>query len=82
MMAKKDKEFVQTTYSTPTVIHLTRKQIKQMSDMAEHFKDIDDFELHISHESGIGQSMNLRFTLNLAGEDSVVKADVTDVSKW
>jgi hypothetical protein len=81
-MAKKDKDFVQTTYSTPTVIHLTRKQIKQMCEMSEHFKDINDFELHISNESGIGPTMNLRFNLNLAGEDSVVKTDVTDVSKW
>jgi hypothetical protein len=81
-MAKKDKEFVQTTYSTPTVVHLSRKQIKQMCEMAEHFKDIDDFELHISHESGIGQSMNLRFTLDLAGDSKEVKTDVTDVSKW
>ena len=81
-MAKKDKEFVQTTYSTPTVVHLTRKQIQQICQMSEHFKDIDDFELHISHESGIGPSMHLRFTLDLAGESSVVKTDVTDVTKW
>jgi hypothetical protein len=81
-MAKKEKEFVQTTYSTPTVVHLTRKQIKQMCEMAEHFKDINDFELHISHESGIGPSMNLRFSLDLAGEASRVNTDVTDVSKW
>jgi hypothetical protein len=81
-MAKKDKEFVQTTYSTPTVVHLSRKQIKQMCEMAEHFKDIDDFELHISHESGIGQSMNLRFTLDLAGDSKEVKTDMTDVTKW
>ena len=81
-MAKKDKEFVQTTYSTPTMVHLSRKQIKQMCEMAEHFKDIDDFELHISHESGIGQSMNLRFTLDLAGDSKEVKTDMTDVTKW
>ena len=81
-MTKKDKGFVQTTYSTPTVVHLSRKQIKQMCEMAEHFKDINDFELHISHESGIGESMNLRFTLDLAGDSKEVKADVTDVTKW
>mgnify|MGYP003350492883 CR=1 FL=1 len=32
--------------------------------------------------SGIGESMHLKFTLDLAGEKSPVKADVTDVSKW
>jgi hypothetical protein len=81
-MAKREKDFVQTTYSTPTVVHLTRKQIKQMCEMAEHFKDINDFELHISNKSGIGPSMNLRFSLDLAGEASLVNTDVTDVSKW
>lgn len=81
-MSKKEKPFVQTTYSTPTIVHLSRKQIKQMCEMSEHFKDINDFELHISNESGIGQSMTLRFTLDLAGEESVVKTDVTDVTKW
>jgi len=80
-MTKNDK-FIPTSYSTPTVVHLSRKQIKQMCEMAEHFKDIDDFELHISHESGIGQSMNLRFTLDLAGDSKEVKTDVTDVTKW
>jgi hypothetical protein len=81
-MSKKDKGFIPTTYSTPTVVHLSRKQIKQICEMAEHFKDIDNFELHISHEAGIGQSMNLRFTLDLAGDSKEVKTDVTDVSKW
>jgi hypothetical protein len=81
-MSKKDKDFVLTKYTTPTIVHLSRKQIKQICEMAEHFKDIDDFELHISHESGIGQSMNLRFTLDLAGDSKEVKTDVTDVTKW
>lgn len=81
-MSKKDKDFVLTKYTTPTVVHLSRKQIKQICEMAEHFKDIDDFELHISHESGIGQSMNLRFTLDLAGDSKEVKTDMTDVTKW
>ena len=80
-MSKKDK-FIPTSYATPTVVHLSRKQIKQICEMAEHFKDINDFELHISHESGIGESMNLRFTLDLAGDSKEVKTDVTDVTKW
>ena len=66
----------------PKVVHLSRKQIQQMHEMIEHFPKIDEFELHISHSSGIGESMHLKFTLDLAGEKSPVKADVTDVSKW
>ena len=53
------------------VIRLSRKQIEQMNEMISHFKDVNDFELHISNESGIGPSMNFKFSLNL-----------TDVDKW
>lgn len=53
------------------VIRLSRKQIEQMYEMIGHFKDINDFTLHVSHESGIGQT--IRFTFDL---------DITDVSKW
>ena len=40
----------------PVVVHLSRRQIKQMSDMIDNFKDIDDFELHVTHESEIGRA--------------------------
>ena len=81
-MSKKDKEFVQTRYSTPTIVHLSRKQVEQMAAMVNNFKDVDDFELHITNESGIGQSMNFKFTLDLAGDAKQVSVDATDVSKW
>jgi hypothetical protein len=81
-MAKKDKEFVQTTYSTPTIVHLSRKQVEQMASMVNNFKDVDDFELHITNESGIGQSMQFKFTLDLAGDAKQVSIDATDVTKW
>lgn len=53
------------------VIQLSRKQIESMHQMISNFKDIDNFELHISHESGIGPTMNFKFSI-----------DVTDVEKW
>jgi hypothetical protein len=66
-------KFKEETYGAAEsqVIKLTRKQIEQMHEMIGHFKDINDFELHITNESGIGPSMNFKFSLNL-----------TDVSKW
>jgi hypothetical protein len=81
-MSKKDKEFIQTTYSTPTIIRLSRKQVEQMAAMVNNFKDVDDFELHITNESGIGQSMQFKFTLDLAGDAKQVSIDATDVTKW
>lgn len=67
------KEFKKETFGAQEekVIRLSRKQIEQMYEMIGHFKDIDDFTLHVSHESGIGQT--IRFTFDL---------DITDVSKW
>jgi hypothetical protein len=67
------KKFKEETYgaAVPQVIKLSRKQIEQMNEMISHFKDVNDFELHISNESGIGASMNFKFSL-----------DLTDVEKW
>ena len=53
------------------IIRLSRKQIEQMTEMAAQFKNIDDFQLRLSHSSGIGQSIHFTFDL-----------DLTDVSKW
>ena len=54
-----------------TVIRISRKQIEQMCKMAEHFKDLDDFELRVSSRNGIGQELHFAFDI-----------DLTDVSKW
>jgi hypothetical protein len=54
------KPFVENTYSTPTVVMLTRKQILEISDMCKNFPTIQDFELHISTNATI-----LRFSMNL-----------------
>ena len=66
----------------PVVVHLTRKQILQMAEMANHFSGVDDFTIEVSHESGIGPSMRFKFTLDLAGEAKDVAVDATDVSNW
>jgi hypothetical protein len=67
------KKFVQETYGAPDerVIRLSRKQIEQIAQTAEHFKDVDDFCLRVSSGSGIGQTIRLTFDI-----------DLTDVSKW
>ena len=73
MATKTDKNFKIDTFGEPEekIIHLNRKQIEQMHQMIEHFKEVDDFQLRISHKSGIGPT--IRFTFDL---------DLTDVSKW
>lgn len=73
MGTKSGKDFKADDFGAPNtqVIRLSRKQIEQMNEMISHFKDVNDFELHITKESGIGASMNFKFSL-----------DLTDVSKW
>ena len=44
----------------PIVVNLTRAHIKQMAEMADHFSEIGDFELHIE-----GDQKTLRFVLAL-----------------
>lgn len=47
----------------PIVVNLTRAHIKQMAEMAEHFSEIGNFELHIE-----GDQKTLRFVLALDNE--------------
>ena len=57
-------EFTQDEYGNkpvePIVVNLTRAHIKQMAEMADHFSEIGDFELHIE-----GDQKTLRFVLAL-----------------
>lgn len=73
MATKSGKTFKIETFGAPEekIIHLSRKQIESMYKMIEHFKEVDDFQLRISHANGIGP--DIRFTFDL---------DLTDVSKW
>ena len=73
MATKSGKEFKIDDLGEPKtqIIRLSRKQIEQMNEMISHFKEVNNFELHVTSESGIGPSMNFKFSL-----------DLTDVSKW
>lgn len=62
---------------------LTRKQVKQLSDIAEHFSEINVFTLEQTHESGIGPTVVVKFDLfnnNPTSKDTTV--DITDVESW
>jgi hypothetical protein len=62
-----------------TEITLTRKQVEQLSQMAIHFKEVDLFTITSSSESGIGPTVNVKFTLFDGIE---TKSDITDVDSW
>jgi hypothetical protein len=57
---------------------LTQTQIKTLADIANHFKEIPQFEIVEENSSGIGPTTTVVF--ELLGKD--VKIDNTDVSNW
>jgi hypothetical protein len=72
-MPKKEK-----TYQ-PERFTLTSSQIEKLAKIAEHFKEVDQFTLEETHESGIGSTVRVRFKLFNNNDTNV---DITDVSTW
>ena len=59
-------------------ILLSRKQIETLAQIADHFKDINQFTIKETNESGIGPTTTVSFDLF----DNEVKIDNTDVDTW
>ena len=59
-------------------IILSRKQIETLAQMADRFKEIDQFEITETNESGIGPTTTVSFDLF----QKKVKIDNTDVDNW
>ena len=60
---------------------LTRAQIDKLSEITNHFKEVPQFTLEETFESGIGPTVQVKFNLfekNI--NDTTV--DITDVSNW
>lgn len=58
---------------------LTRKQIRQLSEIAERFVDTENFTVEVENLSGIGPTISVRFDLF---EKLDTKIDITDVENW
>ena len=59
---------------------LTRKQIQQLSEICDHFSEIDIFELEQTNLSGIGPTISVKFSIFGNRQDASV--DITDVESW
>ena len=63
-----------------SAITLSRKQISQLTQIAERFADADSFTLSWEHEqSGIGLGIVVKFQ-TFDPEDTTI--DITDVEMW
>jgi hypothetical protein len=60
-------------------MRLSRKQIEQLAEIAEHFQEVDVYELYEEH-SGIGPIIKVKFSI--FGKMSDTSVDITDVESW
>ena len=60
-------------------ITLNRKQIQDIVQMFEHFKDVEEFTIEQENSSGIGPTIRVKFDLF---NDKPTTVDITDVSTW
>ena len=61
-------------------MRLTRKQIQQLSEICDHFSEINIFELEQTNLSGIGPTISVKFSIFGNRQDASV--DITDVESW
>jgi hypothetical protein len=60
-------------------IILTRKQIDQLTQVAEQFADVELFTIKSENSSGIGPTVTVQFDLFNKAD---TKVDITDVESW
>jgi hypothetical protein len=60
-------------------MQLSRKQINQLAEIADHFQEVNVYELYEEH-TGIGPVIKVKFSL--FGKTSDTSVDITDVESW
>ena len=60
-------------------MQLSRKQIEQLADIADHFQEVDVYELY---EEPIGIGVIIKVKFSLFGKTSDTSIDITDVESW
>lgn len=59
-------------------ITLNRKQLQDLCQMFDHFKEVENFTITQENTSGIGPVIHVKFDLF----EKPTMVDITDVSKW
>jgi hypothetical protein len=64
-------------------LSLNRKQLGKLTEIVNHFKEVEWFIIKVDHSSGIGEGITVEFNLfNDDDKDVDTKVDITDVSTW
>jgi hypothetical protein len=67
-----------TEIPRPKSIVLTRKQIVELAAIANHFADVEVFNIEETYESGIGATVRVKCTLF----EKPTSVDITDMENW
>lgn len=59
-------------------ITLNRKQLTELNQLVDHFKEVEEFTIEQDNSSGIGPTIKVR--CELFNKPTIV--DITDVSNW
>lgn len=73
------KKINKNTAAVDYTVTLNRDQINKLSEIVNHFKEVNYFTLTMDHLSGIGPSIHVKFDLFEKADTTV---DITDVSNW
>ena len=60
-------------------IILNREQVQKLTEIVNHFTEVQHFEIEADNSSGIGVGIQVRFTLF---EKNDTRVDITDVKEW
>lgn len=59
-------------------ITLNRKQLQDLCQMVDHFKEVEKFTIEQDNSSGIGPIIHVKFALF----EKPTTVDITDVGSW
>lgn len=60
---------------------LNRKQVDQLVQIVQHFKEVEWFTFEVDHSSGIGEGIVVSFSL-FGEKEKDTSVDITDESTW
>jgi hypothetical protein len=59
-------------------ITLNRKQLQDLCQMFDHFKEVEKFTIYEDTSSGIGSNIHVKFDLF----EKLTSVDITDYESW
>ncbi len=66
-----------------TTLALNRRQVEKLTEIVNHFNEVEWFEIEVDNLSGIGPAISVKFNLfNDTDKDHDTTVDITDTTTW